>query len=320
MSISARIKRDLLGRLRTGSQLPTELTLDALAQHYEVSYTPVRVAVSELVAEGFLLKGTNRRLMPAPQIAVDAFPVGDDERFTPLEPPRDLLKIIERDLVRISLQGQPVHVREEAAAQQYGISRSAMRNVLHRLAGAGLITHIPRRGWQVRPFRQEDMEPFLEIRELLELKALELAQPHIERHVIQDILDKNRLPNTDDESPQIDNSWHAYLIEKAGNPYISDFFERHGGYYAILFDWEDSDREAALETVRQHRSVLEAILRQDWASARSALSWHIRSNHPVLRSLPSRKGEQPQMEVTKSAPVEKWSQVPQSAEQDVYHV
>jgi DNA-binding GntR family transcriptional regulator len=287
MSIAEFVKRDLRSRLLSGQQPPADLTLESLAEHYEVSFTPVRAAVAELVAEGVLLKGTNRRLVAAP-IAADSSDSGAAADEALPEPPRDLLKVIETDLIRLSVEGEPVFLREEAAAQKYGASRSAIRNIFHRLAGLGLLLHIPRRGWQIRPFRQEDMQAFNEVREVLELKALELAQPRIAPERIEELLDANRLPSSDSEPPRIDNSLHAYIIEQAGNHYIRDFFERQGRYYEILFDWEDLDRETAIETVRQHRQILEAILRQDWQSARSALSWHIRWNHPILSKVISR--------------------------------
>lgn len=291
MSLSTRIVRDLKKRLRSRQPLAVPLTLDALSAHYDVSVTPVRAAIAELVADGLLIKGENRRLLPALNGNSEEVGDTDSEDFPPTRPPRELLKAVEHDLVRLSFDEQEVFIREEAAAHRYGISRSAMRNLLHRLAGTGLLLHIPRRGWKVRPFRQADMESFLEVRALLEVKALELAQHNLESDVIQGILERNCPPASPDGVPRIDNSLHAYIIHRAGNPYIQDFFERHGRYYEILFDWEDLDRDAALQAVQQHRQILESILRQNWDAAREALSWHIRSNHPVLRQLASRAAQ-----------------------------
>ncbi len=285
MPLSTRIACDLKKRLQSGHPMPTPLTLDALSAHYDVSVTPVRAAIAELVAEGILLKGPNRRLLAVPRTRGAAAPV---EVADPFEPPRDLLRQVEHDLVRLSLGEVAVPIREEAAARKYGVSRSAMRYMLNRLAGRGLLSHIPRRGWQVRPFRQEDMESFLEVRALLEVKALELAQDRLDPTVIQGILDRNRLSAAANERPQIDNSLHEYIIAQAANPYISDIFERHGRYYEMLFEWEDLDQAAAVQAVRQHRQILEAILRCDWEAARAALDWHIRSNHPVLRDVAAR--------------------------------
>ena len=84
------------------------------------------------------------------------------------------------------------------------------------------------------------------------------------------------------ERPRIDESLHAYIIEKSNNGYIKDFFDRHGPYHAILFDWEDQDRQTAIETARQHRDILNALLQKKWRTARKALSDHIRWNHPIL--------------------------------------
>ena len=50
-----------------------------------------------------------------------------------------------------------------------------------------------------------------------------------------------------------------------GNAYIRDFFERQGRYYRLLFEWEDRDRDVAIETMRQHRGILTALLKKNWS-------------------------------------------------------
>ena len=42
--------------------MPVPLTINALAEHYEVSYTPVRTALEQLTAQGLVLKTPNGRL------------------------------------------------------------------------------------------------------------------------------------------------------------------------------------------------------------------------------------------------------------------
>jgi len=282
MSLKNYIKNDLEIRLRSGQELPAQLTLESLAEHYQVSFSPVRIALAELVEEGLLQKGANRRLV---RNAEQIKPLKQGQTSELPEPPADMFEVITNDFVKLSLKGEPIDIREEVTARRYKISRSSLRIILNRLAGTGILDHIPRRGWRLRPFRQEDMQAFLEVRELLELKALELAKSHLEEADLQKILDGNVIPQSENEAVQIDNSLHEYLIEKAGNYYIKDFFQRQGRYYDILFDWEDQDRETAIETVRQHRAILTALIRKDWRSARKALSYHIRDNHPILSKI-----------------------------------
>lgn len=282
-SLAEYIKQDLKARLKSGQQLPANLTLESLAEHYDVSFTPVRTAVIELVSEGWLYKGANRRLSPVRQ-RIEA-----DARSTVAEPlpapPRDLLKIVGDDLVRISLGGRPIYLREEAAACHYEVSRSAIRNIFHRLAGVGLLNHIPRRGWQVQPFRHSDMVAFLDVREVLELRALDLAAPRLIDEELLQMRDANVEPEEESIWPLVDHSLHAYIIERAGNPYIKDFLERHGRYYNLLFDWEDQDRQTAVDTVRRHHKILNALLDRDMETAREALSRDIRCNHQKLDEL-----------------------------------
>jgi len=263
--------------------LPAPLTINALAEHYEVSFTPVRTALEQLAEQGLLIKTPNGRLArtkpgkngSAPKLVEAELP----------SPPRNAYAIIVNDLVDLSLEGESVYLREEATAEKYGLSRSGVRNIFHRLAGSGMLDHIPRRGWRLRAFRQEDLEAFSEAREVLELKALELARPRLVDADLQVMLDNNRLPSAKEEEPAIDNSLHAYFIDKADNFYIKDFFERHGSYFSMIFRKEAKDRDAAIGTAQDHQAVLIALLNKDWRGAHKALSRHIRFNHPVLSNI-----------------------------------
>ena len=167
MTFAEYIKEDFRAPRGAGHELPAPLTLAALANLYQVSFTPVRAAVAELIDEGLLKRGPDRRL-----IRLKSRPSGRCRKPpAPPAPPRDVGEIIASDLVQLSFQGEAVYLREEAMAEKYGISRSAIRIIFHRLAGTGLLDHLPRRGWQLRAFRPEDLQAFLAVREVLELKA-----------------------------------------------------------------------------------------------------------------------------------------------------
>jgi DNA-binding GntR family transcriptional regulator len=85
-----------------------------------------------------------------------------------------------------------------------------------------------------------------------------------------------------DKQPLSDNSLHTYLIEKARNPHIADFFERHGEYYNALFEWERLDRATQVQEIRDHHEILKALLRRDRHVAEQALANHIPNNLPML--------------------------------------
>ena len=61
MTIVAEIAADLKARIQD-RRPPERLTLAALAEHYGVSFTPVRAVVDLLVRERYLHKQSNGRL------------------------------------------------------------------------------------------------------------------------------------------------------------------------------------------------------------------------------------------------------------------
>src|SRR5215475_3633003 len=115
MSIATFIKQDLIANIRAGEISSDRLTLGALSKRYRVSITPVRAAVHELIEENYLEKGDNGRL------AVRVEAIGG-AASAPLEP-TNWGELIAGDLVRLSLEGVPVLLREESTAEKYGISR-----------------------------------------------------------------------------------------------------------------------------------------------------------------------------------------------------
>lgn len=284
MKLASRIEKDLSAQLLSNS-LSCPLTMDGLSRHYGVSYTPVRKALNGLIEEGLIRKKENGRLEPV----ATCKPLTLERRSFEIEDLPDPNIEITRELVELSLSGKDVFVREESTARKHGLSRSSLRQILLKLAGEGLVLHIPRRGWQVKPFRQEDLQSFIEVREVMELKALELAQSKLSRpeakQKLQEIKASNQISKNGKVKVRIDNSLHQYLLELADNPYLDDFFQRHGKYYSILFEWEGGNENAAIQAVHQHHAIIDALINEKWAQARTELSEHLRTNHPVLQEI-----------------------------------
>ncbi len=282
LTLTKYIKADLIARLSRDELSPDALTLAALSDHYQVSVTPIYHAINELIEEGYLYREKNRRLCVNQEKMSDAQTAAKSPQPAP---PEDHFKRITDDLLAMSLNGESVFLREMASAKKYDISRTSLRNIFNRLAGDGMLEHVPRRGWKLRSFNQHDLDAFIEVRVVLELKALDLAKESLDKGVLQKILDGNQVPETDEEPLQIDNSLHEYLIKQSDNYYIISFFDRHGRYFDLLFLWESNDRDAAIQEIQQHQRILSALINEDWTSARKELELHLRSNHPVLSQL-----------------------------------
>ena len=62
MSVASYIEQDLAARIAAGKNLPTDLSLAALSGHYGVSFTPVRVALRNLIDAGYVERQSNGRV------------------------------------------------------------------------------------------------------------------------------------------------------------------------------------------------------------------------------------------------------------------
>ena len=285
-NLSEYIVNDLRAKMLAGVALPAKLTLPALSRHYGVSPMPVRTALQELLAEKLLLKLENGRFAPAS--AADAGTMNrnslspDGIRQSPPRamPPTDWLEALTNHVAGLSLRGTEMELPIAPIAEKFSISRSLVHTVFHRLAGIGLLEHLPRRGWSVRPFRERDLESYLQVRQSLEVLALELARDRLEPRELRRLLELNQ-PT---EPARIDNSLHAYWVERSENRYVLDFFQRHHAYFSALVTHTTVKRKDVDESREGHRRILEALLRQDWNAARDELIVDIQRLRPLLQA------------------------------------
>lgn len=281
MNISQYIEKDLTERIRSGASLPPSLTLTALANEYEVSLTPVRVALQNLINSKFILKGQNGRLSINPR-----------RRAKKTSKKRTSCKgiqlqnwdeLITEEVIQLSIRGDPVYLREEPAAKQYGVGRTVIRQVFNRLAGAGLIERVPRRGWLVHPYSEQDMLDYIDVRETLELKALDLAANRLEPERLKQFLSANSISTNG--KPRLDNGLHQYWIEKSENRYIQSFFDKFGIYHTYLFSYSTVATSVIEDKAAEHRKILRALIKGKKEAARNYLQQHIRRQRPNVNLL-----------------------------------
>jgi DNA-binding GntR family transcriptional regulator len=264
-----RIRKDLLHRLAGGEK--PDLRLEALAKGYNASTRPVRLALAELGRSGVLAQEDNGRWRVARAPRKAAPPPAEDDAEARLR------KLI----VQRALAGDAGFLREEETAESLRIGRGQLRRLLAELTGKGIVVHEPRRGWRARPATQEDFDAFLDVREALELLALDLAMPRLDDAVLAEFEAAN--------VGGVDNRLHGYFIAQSRNPYIADFFTRHGPYFDLLFTWEAHDAVQLRQAGDHHLAILRALRAKNRDAARAALSEHIRGNHLVLNEVLRRK-------------------------------
>lgn len=277
MTITEFIKADVKAVLQAQGKLPYKLTLGAMSEHYTVSLTPVRRVIDELVEEGVIRRKENGRL----ELVPDALKGRKIEVPAPAAYEKNLEQEIREEVIARSLQQDTEYLREQATAEKYGAGRTVVRQIFCRLAGAGLIEHVPRCGWRVRTFSEQDMHDYLDIREMLELKALDLARKHFDREELRELLQANQ-PGYGRGNTRLDFDLHDYWIGRCDNRYIREFFAHYGPFYNTLFNYAVIDEKVKREMAQEHCDIIECLLAQDWKGAQQALSHHIRDQREAV--------------------------------------
>ncbi len=76
---------------------------------------------------------------------------------------------------------------EEHLARELGVSRTPVREALHKLASEGLIQALPTRGFKVSGESKEEMEEVFELRAVLEGYALGLASRDVDPRKLEEL-------------------------------------------------------------------------------------------------------------------------------------
>lgn len=196
--------------------------------------------------------------------------------------------------------GPGEHLVEQSLADQFGVSRMAVREAIRKLAHDGLVEVIPNRGTFTIEFTNRDIEEIFDLRAILEEKAIRRVTERGRRSdlaLLEDVLDEMReVEKLDDRvaAATVDTRFHQRLVELSGHsrvarvwrsmsaqitmvvynsssyyPDVGNLAERH----AMIVDaMRSGDPDLAAETVLHHihegGKYLLAAIKQDEQLAR----------------------------------------------------
>jgi len=178
---------------------------------------------------------------------------------------------------------------EQSLAEQFGISRTPMREDIKVLASEGLVTIKMRRGAYVTEVARKDLEQIFTILSLLEGEAAR----------------ETAAKATEEELNQLDY-WHHRLEKAAADRDLEQFFEINGKFHELIQEiagnrWMNGviadlrkvlklhRRDSLTSTGRlqnsliEHRAILNALLKRDQAGAESAMRKHLARGLEALR-------------------------------------
>ncbi|MDK3018428.1 GntR family transcriptional regulator [Pseudodonghicola flavimaris] len=183
---------------------------------------------------------------------------------------------------------------EQALAEQFGVSRTPVREALHRLEQAGLAERGLRRAFFVRKMKAEDLAELFEAAGEVESVLAALAahrMSEIERHTLSAILSEGDACGDDPRAyGEINTRFHETIKTGAHNAILAatldDLNLRTQAWRVANF--QENQRRLATSRA-EHRSIAEAILARDADEARRRMCSHVASSYIVAADLLARR-------------------------------
>lgn len=183
--------------------------------------------------------------------------------------------------------GQPL--RDRVLAETLGVSRTPVREALHRLVHSGLVEASGRSGWTVAPFTTHDIQELFELRRTLEPLGIKHLEADPDDRTVTELAEffagySQPIPRRQYESYfERDNAFHKRLVACSGNRRLRDF-------YAIIESHIDRGRHLLSlgtagrvdETLDEHLAIAGAIGRRDFDRARTALVRHLDTGERLM--------------------------------------
>lgn len=196
---------------------------------------------------------------------------------------------------------------ETALAEEFGVSRTVVREAVSRLQAAGLVETFQGRGSFVlslpvteafsldasRVRSHADVLDLLDLRIGLEVEAAGLAAtrrtPHQLKAVERALADYRRLGEHPDGGVEADYAFHLKVAAAAGNRFVTELLGSLGPAMIMLprtrldAAYTLSDADHFTRVVLEHENVLLAISRQDAEAARAAMRLHLSNSRARLQ-------------------------------------
>ena len=170
---------------------------------------------------------------------------------------------------------------EDRLAAEMGISRTPLREALHRLEQEGLLEKRRSGGYLLRPFDAHEVEDAVEIRALLESHAADLAARRATPEQVEQLRtnlaqfceagaasDVKRLV-------ELNTEFHNILRAASGSPLLARMLDEIEGVVERIIRSLVSLQEAGEWSSGDHERIVAAIEKKDGNAAAAAMREHV---------------------------------------------
>jgi len=190
---------------------------------------------------------------------------------------------IENDILMLNLKPGRL-ISENSLCTKYNVSRTPIRAVLSRLAGAGLVDIIPKSGSRVSMINMEIVKQIIYERFALESMVLkdyiavatDSDIKKLEKTVIRLVKSYENTKNfKPDKFKEIDLSMHELWYKKTGHTYLWEQIRKSDSNYTRFCMLDMLECENYEHVILEHRQMYEVIKSRDTSKIEEIVKKHL---------------------------------------------
>lgn len=170
---------------------------------------------------------------------------------------------------------------EDNLAGSYGVSRTPLREALHKLEQEGLLERLPRRGLAVAELSVKELTDLYEVRSNLEGMAARLTtqrQTPEQARIFQAYMEKAcAFQRNGEEQPLLEllREFHRDIVDWCGNNVCLDFLDKMGTKIKRYVYIGMLNKDRPKQATQEHLAILRHVLERDAEGAELAMRTHI---------------------------------------------
>lgn len=172
-------------------------------------------------------------------------------------------------------------ITENKICEEFGVSRTPVREAFKQLELEGLIENIPNRGAFVLGFSKQDIQDIYELRKAVEIIAIKWAIERISDNELKelqeayDLMEFYTMKKDAEKMLQMNSKFHEIIYRSTHSRFLEQILKSYQFYIM-------KTRKAALqasgqlaEVLNEHKYILEAIYAKDCIEGEKAVIEHL---------------------------------------------
>lgn len=182
-------------------------------------------------------------------------------------------------------------VTETELADQFRVSRTPIREALHRLETEELLTIRPKQGCFIRQVDIEEISNYYDVRVGLEAMAVELACQHMPDEALRELAERWNPRyravgiSTPEKIRHLEESFHMDLAGHSGNAVLARYLRDVNDRIRVVRRLGFPNDKSIADTFEEHFRICVLLIKRDADASREAMTKHIRKSQKIACSV-----------------------------------